>query len=378
MDNKEDLNNTKIVDSSTENEKKAKIEVVWSFCPVCGNKIPKVKNLKFCIKCGTNLQYIQIHKKFQPRKSINPYTQPSVYPEEPLQSISYESDKLSDDSILNTKEKTLWSTGTSIGLPLGAFLLMNIITAGIISLITFFSFDLEIIFALISNPYFIIFLTLFELIFIVVPVLFVGKYLQNPNLENRFALLGLTLRGFRKPEISKEVLLGIVFGIVGLILVFFVSVFTEILLELIFGVEIVHDLNGATSDVDLIISSADVLSIILFSIVMILVVGTSEEILFRGFMQKGLVRQFGNKGGIIVTALIFSLIHLIGVFLISFKSPIEIIIPFLLSFLPYFAISILLGIIYYWRNENLIAVIITHGLYNTLTIIAAFTFYGML
>ena len=378
MDDKENQNNMKIVDSSTKNEKTAEIELVWSFCPVCGNKIPKVKNIKFCIKCGTNLQYIKIYKKFQPRKSTNPYTQTSVYHEEPFQSFSYESDKLSDNNILNTKEKILWSTSTSIWLPLGAFLLMNIITAGFISLIAFLSLNLEILFDLIANPYFIIGLTLFELIFIVVPVLFVGKYLKNPNLENRFALLGFTLRGFKKPEISKEILLGIAFGIVGVFLVFFVSVVTEVLLELIFSVEIVNDVSGTSSDIDVIISSADVLSIILFSIVMILVVGTSEEVLFRGFMQKGLVRQLGNKGGILATALIFSLIHLIGVFLISFNSPIDIIISFLLSFLPYFAISILLGMIYYWRNENLIAVIITHGLYNTLTIILAFIFYGIL
>jgi len=352
MDDKENQNNMKIVDSSTKNEKTAEIELVWSFCPVCGNKIPKVKNIKFCIKCGTNLQYIKIYKKFQPRKSTNPYTQTSVYHEEPFQSFSYESDKLSDNNILNTKEKILWSTSTSIWLPLGAFLLMNIITAGFISLIAFLSLNLEILFDLIANPYFIIGLTLFELIFIVVPVLFVGKYLKNPNLENRFALLGFTLRGFKKPEISKEILLGIAFGIVGVFLVFFVSVVTEVLLELIFSVEIVNDVSGTSSDIDVII--------------------------FRGFMQKGLVRQLGNKGGILATALIFSLIHLIGVFLISFNSPIDIIISFLLSFLPYFAISILLGMIYYWRNENLIAVIITHGLYNTLTIILAFIFYGIL
>ena len=378
MDNKEDEDDAKSVKSSIQKEIKKEIELEWSFCPVCANEIPKVDNLKYCIKCGTNLQYLKKYKKFQPKLNPNPYVQTLPYPTQPKSLISYGPKKIPDEDILTTKQKKLWGTSTSIGLPLGAFLLMNILTAGIISLITFIYFDLEILFDLLSNPYFIIVLSLFELIFIVFPVMYVGKYLQNPTLENRFALLGFTSRGFEKPRIAKEALIGILFGIIGLFLVFFVTVFTEFALESIFNIEIVQETSGASGDVELMISSADILSIVLFSIEMLLVIGTSEEILFRGFMQKGLVRRLGNKGGIIVTALIFSLIHLIGVFLIDLDSPLYIIISFFLSFFPYFAISLVLGLIYQWRNENLIAVVITHGVYNSLTIISAFLFYGML
>ena len=89
-------------------------------------------------------------------------------------------------------------------------------------------------------------------------------------------------------------------------------------------------------------------------------------------MQKGLTRKLGNWGGLLITALIFAIIHVIGVILLFLDSPMVLLVSFLLSFIPYFAISLLLGLIYYWRNENLIAVIITHGVYNTLTIILAF------
>ena len=378
MDDKEDKYNAKNAKSSIQKEIKKGIGIEWSFCPVCANKIPKVNNLKYCIKCGTNLQYLKKYKRFQPKLNPNPYVQALPYPiqSEPL--ISYGLKKIPDEDILKTKQKKLWSTSTSIGVPLGAFLLINFLTAAFIFLITFVSFDLEILFDLISNPYFIIILSLFELIFIIIPTIYVGKYLQNPTLGNRFALLGFTSRGFEKPKIAKEVLIGILFGIIGLFLVLFVSLFTELILESMFNIEIVQEASGTNNDVDLIISSADILSIVLFSIVMILVVGTSEEILFRGFMQKGLVRRLGNRGGIIVTALIFSLIHLIGLFLVDLTSPIYIIISFILSFIPYFAISLVLGLLYQWRNENLIAVVITHGVYNTLTIISAFIFYGML
>ena len=382
MDDKEDKDVAKSAKSSIQMKEKEGIELEWSFCPVCANKIPKVDNLKYCIKCGTNLQYLKKYKKFQPKLNSNPYIQHRgvelPYPSQSQPSFFYGLKKIQDEEILETKQNNLWSTSTSIGLPLGAFLVMNILTAGIIFLIAFVSSNLDIIFDLISNPYFIIILSLFEFIFIVFPIIYVRKYLENPKLSNRFALLGFTTRGFKKPEIAKEILIGILFGIIGLFLVLFVSMLTEVILELIFNIEIVQEASGASSDVDLIISSADTLVLFLFSIEMILIVGTSEEILFRGFMQKGLTRKLGNKAGIIVTALIFSLIHLIGLLLIDLSSPIYILISFLLSFIPYFAISLVLGLIYQWRNENLIAVVITHGIYNTLTLISAFIFYGML
>jgi membrane protease YdiL (CAAX protease family) len=110
---------------------------------------------------------------------------------------------------------------------------------------------------------------------------------------------------------------------------------------------------------------------------MVLVIGTSEEILFRGFMQKGLVRSFGKNWGIIITALTFSMIHLIGIFLLIPFDSTYFLISFLLSFFPYFAISLMLGVIFYWRKENLIAVMITHGFYDAITIMIAYFFYSV-
>ena len=95
-------------------------------------------------------------------------------------------------------------------------------------------------------------------------------------------------------------------------------------------------------------------------------------------MQKGLVRNLGAKWGIILTALIFSLIHLLGLFLIALESPSIFIISFLISFTPYFAISLILGWLYHWRNENLIAVMITHGVYDVLVTGITFLIYGIL
>ncbi|MFX1309906.1 MAG: CPBP family intramembrane glutamic endopeptidase [Promethearchaeota archaeon] len=347
----------------------------WSYCPICGNEILKIQNITFCTKCGTNLKYIQQYKRLPPRKLTNPYIQPTQYPQLHTDVIFYETKKISDEEIINTKNHELWGTMVSVGVPLGAFLLMNFLTAGVVAIIIYFSFNLELVFDFLLNPYFLIFSSFFELIFILVPVFYVKRYLQNPTLENRLGLLGFTLKGFNRKGIIKEILIGLGFAVVGVLLVAIVAFSTEILLEFFFGIEIVRDLSSITSDVEIIISRADIFSLILLSIMMVLVIGTSEEILFRGFMQKGLTRSLGNKLGIIITALIFTLIHVFGIFFLDLSDPLIILISFLLSFIPFFAISLMLGLIYYWRKENLIAVIITHGVYDALTIIFAYIFY---
>ena len=159
-------------------------------------------------------------------------------------------------------------------------------------------------------------------------------------------------------------------------MVFSVSVGIETLTSLIFGSEVVSDIVGTPSEVDMVIVSSDILSITLLVIIMIVIIGPSEEVLFRGFLQKGLVRSIGKPWGILLTAFIFASIHLIGIFLLP-GSMLTFVVSLLLNFFPYFAVSLLLGLLYYWRKENLVAVMITHGIYNAVLIIIAFLTYSV-
>ena len=89
--------------------------------------------------------------------------------------------------------------------------------------------------------------------------------------------------------------------------------------------------------------------------------------------MKGLTRTLGDTWGLIVTAFIFAIIHLVGL-LLYILNPIVFLILFIYILAPYFAISLMLGWLYKWREENLVAVIVTHGVYNSLTILIAFLF----
>lgn len=344
-----------------ENKKK------WIYCPSCGIRLPDIDKQKFCMKCGLNLENF---KNTRSSKSSNTLiVQPFYYNRRDFT-------KISENEILDLGEKRLWSSLVSIGIPIAAFILMNFIAL----IITFFFMlsvaNLDDLVNIVLNPYFIIVTSFIELIFMLVPVLYIGKYLQNSKLSNRFALLGFTTRGYSISGIMKEVFIGLGFAIAAFFLVFFVSIFIQLILEVIFGIDIVYSAGGSLNEVDIIIANSDVLALILLSLIMIGIIGPSEEILFRGFMQKGLVRSIGKVGGIIITAIIFSFIHLIGIFVTAYSAPVQYLISFLLNFFPYFAISLLLGLLFYWRKENLIAVVITHGFYNALTIIIAYIYFS--
>jgi len=348
------------------------LKLEWDFCPFCGEKLPILKELRFCTSCGLDLVYLKEHKQLPP-KFLDKKTEIKPYPY-PDQMRMYDLDKISDEDILNTKEKTLWSSLASIGIPIASIFIMNIIAVVLMIFFLFFSPSIEEFMNNLTNPYFLIITSFAELILILLPLIVVKKYLRNPSTKNRFALLGFTTKGV---NYWKEIIIGIIFSIIGILLVFIVSVFMEIVLELIYGVEIINDITSAGSDIDVYFFTSDLLSLVLLMITMVLIIGTTEEILFRGFMQKGLVRRLGVKWGITITALVFTFIHLISIFLLYPIFSLSFVVSFFLSFVPYIAISFLLGFLYHQRKENLIAVMVTHGLYDALTILLVFIIYNM-
>ena len=337
----------------------------WQYCPGCGIKLPPIQNLKFCIKCGLDIDYIRTHGGISPHQSKQ--ISHSSHP------IRYGIEKFSIDELLNQKDRQMWNIGASIGIPILAFAIMTFLGSGILIIIVLTNFNLNFLEDLATNIYFVVLSSLLELLFIIFPAIYVGKYLNRPTLTNRLRLLGFTTKGYDKTEILKEVLLGLGFAVIGFFLVFGVTV----IMDLIFF----NSTMMPADEVDMMIANTDAFGLFLIVLVMILVVGTSEEVLFRGFMQKGLVRsELGEKWGIFITALIFALIHLL-IYIIAFIfgeiSLSTFIASFVYAFFPYMAISLLLGWLFRWRNENLIAVMITHGVYDAILLILVFLIYNV-
>ncbi|MFX0070719.1 MAG: CPBP family intramembrane glutamic endopeptidase [Candidatus Hermodarchaeota archaeon] len=341
-------------------------EINWDFCPYCGTKLTVSGKANFCTNCGLDLEYVKQHKKLPPKYSRPNYAQPQTYSQYPSYQTQYyrQREILSDDEILDTKGRKLWGVLQSIGYPLLAFLIMNGIIIGIVILLLF-TYP-----AALFSPIFMVTATFAELLLIVLPLWYVRKYLKNPSLENRLTLLGFTRKGFTDKELLKEIFIGVLFAVIGILLVAASSAGIRFILEFFFRIRIIE---SGTNDSETLITGMDVLFLILMIIMMILVVGPTEEILFRGFCQRGLVRSLGETWGIFITACFFAVIHLV-VLLVYILTPIVFVILFIVLFIPYLAISLLLGLLFKWRNENLVAVIVTHGVYNSLTLIISFLF----
>ncbi len=368
----------------TDNDQK----IEWKYCPSCGYELPSIERLRYCIKCGVDLYYIKQHKTLPSRQEANPYVQPKVYPSP---TAYYKPDKVmsnqaildtkdnslvhydapyglvADDKLLDTKERRLWTGWASISIPILGFIAMQGILFGIIILMVLIVNDVNTVINIVLNPFFLVIITLVELILILFPIWWAGRYIQNPTFKNRLTVLGFTTRGYDGKEIAKEVGIGIGFAFVGVVVVVGVSLLIQIILEL-FGVRVTPEAESYGT-----ITIYDLIVLILMILMMILVVGPCEEIAFRGFMQRGLSRVLSKNWGYIITALIFAGIHLISIFLIS-ENLGDLFISFLLLFPPYLAISLMIGGMYRWREENLIAVSVTHGVYNSLTLIIAFLY----
>jgi len=339
-----------------------KESVNWEFCPVCGEKLPPVlDNIVFCPSCGFNIE------EFKERGVIT-YTKSE---------FGNSSDKkLNNEDISQNIKIPLWSTASSILLPLFAFIVMEFIVTIIFIMITLISPNFIFLESLINSTIFLIVFSLFEFFFILIPLISVRKYLKTPTLKNSFGILGIPINQNRV-NILKEIFLGLGYAVVGIFLVNFVSLILELILSLFFDVQGIISNQNPSSEIDMYISSSSLFEIILLILVMLIVVGPSEEIAFRGYTQKGLVRNLGNKSGIIITALIFTMIHLLTLFLTALNSPISFLVTFILMFFPYFVLSLLLGLIFYNRDENLIAPIVLHGVYNSFTVLIGYLFYNV-
>ena len=60
----------------------------WLYCPSCGNKLPKIKNIRFCVKCGIDLNYVKEHEEIPIPQYATPIQYKTSVPYSPYPSFS--------------------------------------------------------------------------------------------------------------------------------------------------------------------------------------------------------------------------------------------------------------------------------------------------
>jgi len=100
--------------------------------------------------------------------------------------------------------------------------------------------------------------------------------------------------------------------------------------------------------------------------VSVLVVGPSEELLFRNVVQKYLYGSFSRSGAVVVASVLFALAHL-PTTLVATSDPVAVGTAVGLIF----AISLVLGVLYA-RTDSVVVVALVHGFYDAVVFAAAY------
>ncbi|MHA1730160.1 MAG: CPBP family intramembrane glutamic endopeptidase [Promethearchaeota archaeon] len=355
--------------TSSKDEVHISKEEILSFCPNCGSKIIWSEELKFCIRCGIYIiPYI-------PKDQINlwfdrdqPLTDEEI-------NVLYSTTHL--PSQYSTKTPSWypthrviiksWEWKAALGVPLLSFVVQIILTVIVFVIMIFVLFpSLQLDPSnIVIPPQFmdwILFLGyILSFVFLLIPYAMVGHYLPvNATKRDRWNAIGIPVGKMDGKHFLKEVGIGLSFAVLMTAVIIVVQYISGFLTELIYHIP-AEQLIGESTE----IVPTSLGFFIITIIFMFISIGPSEEVLFRGFCQKGLERSWGKNIALIITAVYFSLFH---IFVYFFQPPI-----FFFFFFPYLSISLMLGFLYKWR-DNIIAAIFAHACYNSLQFILAFIF----
>ena len=207
----------------------------------------------------------------------------------------------------------------------------------------------------------------FSLFFFAIPLWWVNRYYPGKlTLRQRLDVLGLPLEKYKRPELIREILLGTLLGLVMVFIAFGFQIVGSLLIQWIYGVDIMNFMDGINfEDFDL-TSPGKFWELLLFVLQMLLFVGFSEEIMFRGFVQRSFESKMNKPAALLLTAVFFGLFH---IYILIIYPPI-----FLFFLIVYLGVSIFLGVVRNWRKD-LWAVGAAHVMYNCIqTIIIYFIF----
>lgn len=201
------------------------------------------------------------------------------------------------------------------------------------------------IYGLLSNPWALLILTLAEFGFII-PIY---RYVKKEGIS--FRSIGL------KNMLSvKDIALGVVVGFLMLGANLVISYFMTQLIPDLGGDELFF--NPPDSDIDRLIWVS------LWTVAMFAIVGFSEEIVFRGFLQRRMEMYYREKGSqnykllaLVITSFIFAAIHLD-----------------LIGLGTRFVLGLFLGYLAQKRNYSIIGPTVAHGINNSAIVILALLF----
>ncbi len=117
--------------------------------------------------------------------------------------------------------------------------------------------------------------------------------------------------------------------------------------EMIFGPDPTAEL------VEKAVTPRDSFQLVAMIILSLVLVGPCEELAMRGFVQRGFENSFGKMGGLLVTSVLFGLMHGLNT---------------LYAIVPVFVVGLVLGFVWQRTGGNTTASALLHGVYDSIAI----------
>ena len=206
-----------------------------------------------------------------------------------------------------------------------------------------------------EDPWILIGLTFFEILFIIIPALISSK------LEKRSFKDVIKEMGFQKnSDIFVKVISGLCFGIIFFFFGEYIFLFfRDIIIRNIFGNVIVE--NGEAGAINTSPLQPNNIQLMILIIIQVIIVGPCEESFFRGFLIKKLKTKLKLTYSIIISSVFFTIYHVP-----PFLVPLTTIITF---FGYFFTFGLILSLIYVYFDFSLIPCSIAHSIFNILILL---------
>ena len=319
-------------EEETGNSKEILLENDIFYCPTCKQANQKFQKSFYCVHCG---QKFSVDKNNQIIIDKNNFSiifqniQANIYPK---------------------KKKKKWRLLTGFTISFGTYIAITLASLIILFGLTILTnLDIE------SIPFSFL-ISFSSLLFFIIPILWIQRYYpKRLSLKQRLSELGVPLERYSRKELTREILLGFLLGLIAVFLVLLLQLISYYLIQLIFNVDIYNFLEAIQFEDFALIIPNNIFELILFIFMMSFFIGLPEEIMFRGFVQRSFENSLTKSAALVLTAVYFTLFH---IFLYILQPMI-----FFFLVIPYLGLSILLGLIRNWRGD-IIATIMAHIIYN--------------
>ncbi len=205
-----------------------------------------------------------------------------------------------------------------------------------------------------QEPIILIFLTLFEIFFIVIPAL-IAKFPDKCSFKDELLEMGFTKSQQNIRKQTFKILVGFSIGVIFLLIADYLIIFFKyIITENLFGSEFLQKAEEGAIDTTPV--SPNMLEMLIILILQIVIIAPCEEGFFRGFIAKRFYKKNQRIIAVFLSSFCFAMYH-VPPFIVPFQT-------IFTYFGYYFIFGMILVSFYKFFDYSLIPVVVAHATFN--------------